>query len=95
MPKYLIEREIPGAGQLSAADLQAISRKSCDVLNALGPDIQWVQSYVTGDKIYCVYIAPDEAIIREHARCGGFPANVVTEVRAVIDPTTAETHAMA
>lgn len=95
MPKYLIERDIPGAGQLSAAELQTISRKSCDVLNALGPDIQWVQSYVTADKIYCVYIAPDDAIIREHARCGGFPANVVAEVRAVIDPTTAETEAMA
>ena len=90
MPKYLIERELPGAGQLSAADLQSISRKSCDVLQALGPDIQWVQSYVTDDKIYCVYIAPDADIIREHARCGGFPANRISEVRAGIDPTTAE-----
>jgi hypothetical protein len=90
MPKYVIERELPGAGQLSAADLQAISRKSCDVLNSLGPDIQWVQSYVTDDKIYCVYIAPDADIIREHARAGGFPANKISEVRAGIDPTTAE-----
>ena len=90
MPKYVIERELPGAGQLSSAELQGISRKSCDVLQALGPDIQWVQSYVVDDKIYCVYIAPDADIIREHARAGGFPANRVSEVRAVIDPTTAE-----
>ena len=90
MPKFVIEREIPGVGKLSRADLQAISRKSCEVLQALGPDIQWVQSYVTDDKIYCVYIAQDEAIIREHARCGGFPANRIFEVRAGIDPTTAE-----
>jgi hypothetical protein len=93
MPKYVIERDLPGAGQLSAAELQAISRKSCDVLQALGPDIQWVQSYVTDDKIYCVYIAPDPDIIREHARCGGFPANRISEVRAGIDPTTAESEA--
>jgi hypothetical protein len=90
MPKYVIERDLPGAGQLSAAELQVISRKSCDVLQALGPDIQWIQSYVTDDKIYCVYIAPDADIIREHARCGGFPANRISEVRAAIDPTTAE-----
>jgi predicted Rdx family selenoprotein len=90
MPKYVIERELPGAGQLSTSELQAISRKSCEVLQALGPDIQWVQSYVTDDKIYCVYIAPDADIIREHARCGGFPASSVSEVRAVIDPTTGE-----
>lgn len=90
MPKYVIERELPGAGQLSTAELQAISRTSCDVLQALGPDIQWVQSYVVDDKIYCVYIAPDADIIREHARCGGFPANRISEVRAMIDPTTGE-----
>jgi hypothetical protein len=90
MPRYLIERELPGAGALGEADLQAIARKSCDVLQALGPDIQWVHSYVAGDKIYCIYLAPDPEIIREHARCGGFPANLVTEVSAVIDPVTAE-----
>jgi hypothetical protein len=90
MPKYVIERELPGAGQLSAAELQVIARTSCDVLHSLGPDIQWVQSFVTEDRIYCVYIAPDAEIIREHARCGKFPANRISEVRAVIDPTTAE-----
>jgi hypothetical protein len=90
MPKYLIERELPGAGRLSRPELQAISRKSCDVLQALGPDIQWVQSYVTDDRIYCVYISPDPEMILEHARCGGFPANRISEVRAGIDPTTAE-----
>jgi hypothetical protein len=90
MPKYVIEREIPGAGNLTAAELQGISAKSCGVLQDLGPTIQWVQSYVTGDKIYCVYIAPNEALVREHARQGGFPANKVSEVRTVIDPTTAE-----
>jgi hypothetical protein len=95
MPRYVIERELPGAGQLSGAELRTISRKSCEVLQALGPDIQWVQSFVTGDKIYCVYIAPDAEIIREHARCGGFPANTISEVRAVIDPTTAEAVAVA
>lgn len=94
MPRYVIERELPGAGQLSGAELRAISRKSCEVLQALGPDIQWVQSFVTGDKIYCVYVAPDAEIIREHARCGGFPANTISAVRAVIDPTTAETDAV-
>lgn len=90
MPKYLIEREIPQAGQLSAADLQGISRKSCAVLSALGPQIQWVQSYVTADKVYCVYIAPDREAVLEHARQGGFPANSVAEIKSVIDPTTAE-----
>ena len=90
MPKFVIEREIPGAGAMSAADLQAVSQKSCGVLNAMGPKIQWVQSYVTDDKIYCVYIAPDEATVREHARQGGFPANTVARVRHVIDPTTAD-----
>lgn len=90
MPKYVIERELPGAGQLSADQLQAISRTSCNVLHSLGPDIQWVESYVTDDKIYCIYIAPDAEIIKEHARCGGFPANRISEVRAAIDPTTAE-----
>ena len=90
MPKYLIEREIPGAGALSAAELQGISQKSCGVLSAMGPQIQWVQSYVTGDKIYCVYIAPNADMVREHARQGGFPANSVAEVKTIIDPTTAE-----
>ena len=90
MPRYVIERDLPGAGELSPDDLQGISRRSCDVLNALGPDIQWVQSWVTDDRIYCVYIAPDPELIREHARCGGFPANRISRVRAVIDPTTAE-----
>ena len=90
MPKYVIEREIPGAGKLSAADLKAISQKSCGVLSAMGPQIQWVQSYVTGDKIYCVYNAPNEAMVREHAAQGGFPANRVSQVTTIIDPTTAE-----
>lgn len=90
MPKYVIEREIPGAGQLSAGDLQAISQKSCGVLKDLGPQIQWVESFVTDDKIYCVYIAPDEQLIREHASRGGFPANRISQVRTVISPTTAE-----
>lgn len=90
MPKYVIEREIPGAGRLSAQELQAISQKSCGVLRNLGPQVQWLQSYVTDDKIYCVYIAPDEASVREHATQGGFPANSVARVRTVIDPTTAE-----
>ncbi|ANM28389.1 membrane protein [Acidobacteria bacterium Mor1] len=90
MPKFLIEREIPGAGQLSANDLKGISAKSCSVIEELGPQVQWVQSYVTGDKVYCVYIAPDEAAVRKHAEMGGFPANRVSEVRAVIDPATAE-----
>ena len=90
MPKFLIEREIPGAGSLSPQELQGISQKSCGVLRELGPQIQWVQSYVTGDKVYCVYIAPNEEMVREHARQGGFPANRVSEIKSVIDPTTAE-----
>ena len=90
MPKYVIEREIPGAGSLSAEQLKSISQTSCGVLSNMGPQIQWLQSYVTGDKIYCVYIAPDEKMVREHAKQGGFPANSVSEVMAVIDPTTAE-----
>lgn len=90
MPKYLIEREIPGAGALSPAELQGISQASCGVLSNLGPSIQWVQSYVTGDKVYCVYIAPNEEMVREHARQGGFPANRVSQITTVIDPTTAE-----
>lgn len=90
MPKYVIERELPGAGNLSAETLQAISQKSCGVLKELGPQIQWVQSYVTDDKIYCIYIAPNKEMIVEHARQGGFPANSVAEVRTTIDPTTAE-----
>jgi hypothetical protein len=91
MPKFVIEREIPGAGNLSSAELQGVSQKSCSVLQNMGPQIQWVQSYVTGDKIYCVYIAPNEEMIREHAKQGGFPANRISEIKAVIDPTTAET----
>lgn len=90
MPKYVIEREIPGAGKLSAQELQAISQKSRGVLNKMGPQIQWVQSYVTDDKIYCVYIAPNEEMVREHARQGGFPVNRVSAIKSVIDPTTAE-----
>ncbi|MDL2716377.1 MAG: DUF4242 domain-containing protein [Acidobacteriota bacterium] len=90
MPKYVIEREIPGAGSLSAADLQGIAQKSCSVLSAMGPQIQWVESYVTPDKIYCVYIAPNEELVREHASRGGFPANRVSEIKRMIDPTTAE-----
>jgi hypothetical protein len=95
MPKYIIEREIPNAGALSAADLKAISQKSCAVLQELGPSIQWVQSYVTEDKITCVYIAPNADIIREHAKRGGFPADRVLEVAMIIDPTTAEANALA
>ncbi len=91
MPKFLIEREFPGAGSLSGKELQEISQTSCGVLQKMGPQIQWVQSYVTGDKIYCVYIAPNEEMIREHARQGGFPVNSVSEIKSVIDPTTAET----
>lgn len=90
MPKYVIEREIPGAGKLTAEQLHGVSQKSCAVLNGLGPQIQWVESFVTDDKIYCVYIAPNEAMVREHAKQGGFPANRVSEVRTMIDPTTAE-----
>ncbi|HET7441835.1 MAG TPA: DUF4242 domain-containing protein [Terriglobales bacterium] len=91
MPKYVIEREIPGAGKLTAEQLQGISQKSCGVLRNLGPQIQWVHSYVTDNKIYCVYIAPNEQMVREHANQGGFPANKISEVKRVIDPTTAET----
>ena len=90
MPKYVIERELPGAGKLSSQEVQAISQKSCGVLRSMGPHIQWLHSYVTGDKIYCVYIAPDEAAVREHASKGGFPANKISEVRRIIDPTSAE-----
>jgi len=90
MPRYVIEREIPGAGKFSAEELQAISQKSCAVLNQMGPQIQWVQSYVTDDKIYCVYIAPNAEMVREHARKGGFPANRISAVKSVIDPTTSE-----
>ena len=90
MPKFVIEREIPGAGKLSSQQLQGISQKSCGVLRELGPQIQWVHSYVTDDKIYCIYIAPDESMVRKHAEQGGFPANRISEIRTVIDPTTAE-----
>ena len=90
MPKYIIEREIAGAGKLTAGELHGISQKSCGVLRQMGPRIQWVESYVTDDKIYCVYIAPDEATVREHAQQGGFPANRISEVKSIIDPTTAE-----
>ena len=90
MPKYVIEREIPGAGDLSAEQLNGISQTSCSVLNKLGPQIQWLESYVTGDKIYCIYIAPNEDMIREHAALGGFPANRISEVKTIIDPTMAE-----
>jgi Protein of unknown function (DUF4242) len=90
MPKFVIEREIPGAGNLSGQELQAISQTSCGVLQKMGPQIQWVQSYVTADKVYCVYIAPNEEMIREHASQGGFPANRISEIKTVIDPTTAE-----
>ena len=90
MPKFLIERNIPGAGQLSREQLQGISEKSCSVLRGLGPQIQWIQSYVTDNKVTCVYIAPDAEMIREHARQGGFPADAVLEIRTIIDPTTAD-----
>jgi len=90
MPKYVIERDIPGAGDLSAAELKAISQKSCSVLGDLGPQIQWQQSYVTGDRVYCIYIAPNEDLVREHASRGGFPANRISEVVTIIDPVTAE-----
>ena len=91
MPKYVIEREIPGAGKLSMEELQSISQKSCGVLQEMGPQIQWVESFVTNDKIYCVYIAPNEEMVREHAQKGGFPANRISEVKSIINPTTAET----
>jgi hypothetical protein len=90
MPKYIIERELPGAGNLSPADLHGVAQKSCSVLRELGPQIQWLESYVTDNKIYCVYIAPSEDLIRSHAAKGGFPANSISEVRAIIDPTTSE-----
>ncbi len=90
MPKFVVERELMGAGKLPKAELQAISQKSCSVLAGMGTQIQWVQSFVTDDKIYCIYIAPDEETVKEHARKGGFPANVVAKVRSMIDPTTAE-----
>ena len=90
MPKFVIEREIPGAGNLTPEQLKAVSQTSCGVLRDMGPQIQWIHSYVTDDKIYCVYIAPDEATVRQHAQSGGFPANKVSQVRAVIDPTTSE-----
>ena len=90
MPRYVIEREIPDVGKMSPDQLQAISQKSCSVLRNLGPQIQWIESYVTDNKIYCVYIAPDEEMVRMHAQQGGFPANQISEVRSVIDPTTAE-----
>ncbi|WP_107980412.1 DUF4242 domain-containing protein [Pseudoduganella sp. UC29_71] len=90
MPKYVIERDIPGAGKLTSAELQGISAKSCSVLNELGPSIQWVHSYVTDDKVYCIYNAPSEELVREHAQRGGFPANRISQVREIIDPVTAE-----
>ena len=90
MPKYIIERNIPNAGNLTPQELHAISQKSCGVLRSMGPQIQWLQSYVTGDKIYCVYIAPDEGAVREHAERGGFPVDRVSAVTGIIDPTTAE-----
>ena len=90
MPKFVIERELPGAGKLSPAELQGLSQKSCGVIKNIGPQIQWLQSYVTDDKIYCVYIAPDEKTVREHATQGGFPANRISRIRGMIDPTTSE-----
>jgi hypothetical protein len=90
MPKYVIEREIPGAGKLTANELKAISQKSCGVLRQMGPQIQWLESFVTDDKVYCVYVAPDAETVRQHAELGGFPANRISEVKRVIDPTTAE-----
>jgi hypothetical protein len=90
MPKFVIEREIPEAGRLSSEQLQAISQKSCGVLREMGAQIQWVQSYVTDDKVYCIYVAPDEGAVRKHAKQGGFPANRISRIRSVIDPTTAE-----
>ena len=90
MPKYVIERDIPGAGNMSPEELQGVSQKSCSVLQNLGPQIQWLESYVTPDKIYCVYIAPSEDMIRAHAQQSGFPANRISEIKTIIDPTTAE-----
>ena len=91
MPKYVIERDVPGIGDATQEEVRNISQKSCSILNKLGPTIQWLHSYVTADKIYCVYIAPDEKTVREHAQQGGFPANCVSEVKSIIDPTSAET----
>jgi Protein of unknown function (DUF4242) len=90
MPKYVIERDLPGAGKLTTDQLRGVSQKSCSVLNKLGPEIQWIHSYVTADKIYCIYRAPNEEMVREHAKQGGFPANKISEVTAIIEPTTAE-----
>jgi len=90
MSKYIIERVVPGAGKMSTDDLKAIAQRSCNALNQLGPQIQWIQSYVTDNKIYCVYIAPNEEMVREHARIGGFPANHIADVKTIIDPTTSE-----
>ena len=90
MPKYLIEREIPGAGALTPAELQSISQKSCSILRGMGTGIQWQESYVTADKVYCVYLADNEALIREHAEQGGFPANRISEIKTIIDPTTGD-----
>ena len=90
MPKYVIERDLPGAGKLTPDQLRGVSQKSCTVLSKLGPEIQWIHSYVTADKIYCIYRAPNEAMIREHAKQGGFPANKISEVATIIEPTTAE-----
>ncbi len=90
MPKYIIERELPDAGKLSPDELQSISKKSCEVLQKMGSQIQWIQSYVTNDKIYCVYVASSEAMVTEHAKEGGFPANCISEIKHIIDPTTAE-----
>ena len=90
MPKYVIERVVPGAGKMSAEDLKALSQTSCNVLNKMGPQIQWIQSYVTDNKIYCIYVAQNEEMVREHGRLGGFPANQVSSVKAIIDPTTSE-----
>ena len=95
MPKYVIERNIPGLGNMSDAEVQAVSQKSCDVLRNLGPSIQWLESYATQDKLYCIYIAPNEEIIREHAKQGGFPADRISQVGRIIDPTTAEKQAKA
>ena len=90
MPKYLIERELPGAGKLNANELQAVAQKSCSVVRNLGPEIQWIETYVTDDKLYCVYIAPNEQLIRDHAKQGGFPANRISQIRRMFDPTTSE-----
>ena len=90
MPKFIVEREFPGAGNMSSQEMQALAKKSCDVLRGMGPQVQWVQSHVTDDKLYCLYVAPSEEAVRDHAQKGGFPANRVSRVRAVIDPTTEE-----